>query len=63
MQEFQLKQHGNLWPLTGVHSQAEVLDTAERWLNQEESQRSEKFLLHSTLPLIIEYVWFRITKV
>lgn len=43
-----MNQHGNFWPLTGVHSQvlAEVLDTAERWLIQGESQKSGKFLIY-----------------
>ena len=32
LQELKMNQHGNFWPLIGVHSQvlAEVLDTAER---------------------------------
>lgn len=43
-----MNQHGNLWPLMGVHSRvlAEVLDTAERWLVQGESQKSGKFFFY-----------------
>lgn len=46
-------QHGNLWPLIGVHSRvlAEVLDTAERWLVQGESQKAGKFLFYPILLL------------
>lgn len=51
--ELIMNQHGNLWPLIGVHSRvlAEVLDTAERWLVQGESQKSGKFLFYPILPL------------
>lgn len=53
IQELIMNQHGNLWPLIGVHSQvlAEVLDTAERWLVQGESQKSRNFLVYPILPL------------
>lgn len=57
MQELIMSQHGNLWPLIGVHSQvlAEVLDTAERWLVQGESQKSGNFSFYPTLPLGTDY--------
>lgn len=62
MQEFIINQHGNLWPLIGVHSQvlAEVLDTAERWLVQGESQKSGKFSFYPTLPLSTDYSFIKI---
>ena len=52
-----MNQHCNLWPLIGVHSQvlADMLDTAERWLDQGESQKSGKFLLYGILPLSADY--------
>lgn len=53
LQELIMNKHGNLWSLIGVHSRvlAEVLDTAERWLVQEESQKSGKFLFYPIPPL------------
>lgn len=52
-----MNQHANLWPLIGVHSRvlAEVLDTAERWLVQGESQKSGKFFFYPILPLSADY--------
>lgn len=53
LQELIMNQHGNLWPLIGVHSRvlAEVLDTAERWLVQVEGQKTGKFLFYPILLL------------
>lgn len=59
-----MNQHGNLWPLIGVHSQvlAEVLDTAERWLVQGESQKSGNFSFYSTLLLSTDYSFIIIQR-